>query len=135
MRTRLGFANSLDGMADALAAMEAACAGWGLPPALALRAQLLLEELAGNAIRHGYRDGRVGTLALRLAWRPPLLRCALCDDADPFDPRAPAPPRQADSPGGHGLAILRGLAEGLAHRRTRGRNVTRFAVRQRPGDR
>lgn len=137
---RTGFGNTLADMSDALAAVETACAGWQVPRPLALRTVLLLEELAGNAIRHGYPDGRRGHLALHLAWDGSAMQCELRDDGDAFDPLAAPPPDRSlpateRPPGGFGLGLVRRLAADLAYRRDAGGNRIRFTVPRRPDER
>jgi two-component sensor histidine kinase len=50
---------------------------------------LIAQELIGNALAHGFQDGRAGQVTVRLSRRPDG-RCELCvrDDGQGFDPVA-----------------------------------------------
>jgi anti-sigma regulatory factor (Ser/Thr protein kinase) len=111
----------------------------GAPPALAPRLRLVIEELAGNAMRYGYADGRPGSVAVELDWDGSMLQGILEDDGDPFDPLVEAPPPALGVPvaerqvGGLGLHIVKKLTEGIAYARVAGRNRLSFRLRPRPG--
>ncbi len=100
----------------------------GAGPNTAARAELLLEELALNTLRHGFAQGGTPELTV-MAWHDGA-RCGLDleDRGAPFDPTAAAmPPRprhlQEARIGGLGLPLLRRIAAELAYERTAdGRN-------------
>lgn len=88
---------------------------------------LVLEELIGNTIRYGYGDGEAGRIRVVLELGPRALTVTLIDDARPFDPTsraAPAPPASLSEAriGGHGIAMVRGVARNWRYRRETGRN-------------
>lgn len=122
----------LRGGAEALGEAQRATAeflrGRGAGPRTAARAELLLEELALNALRHGFAAGGTPEVVVT-AWHDGA-RCGLDleDRGAPFDPTTaalpPAPERIRDAPiGGLGLPLLRRIAAELAYERTAdGRN-------------
>src|SRR3954465_243184 len=77
--------------------------------------RLVLEELLVNTVRHGYPDGREGTIDIHLEIRADTVRLELRDDAEAFDPLLHEPP---DLPGdladreigGLGLHLARSIA-------------------------
>ena len=79
-----------------------------------------IDELACNAIEHGYR-GRRGTIELTLEVGDGVMRARLRDSAPPFDPRT-APEPRLDLPidrrplGGMGIHLARTLTDGMDHR-------------------
>ncbi len=120
----MSFRHRIAGGTAEVAAAQAALAGWlagaGVSPRAVTRAEVVLEELALNAQRHGGAEevlvaaciaGEVCTLVLE-------------DAGLAFDPTAPAPvmPQEARI-GGHGLLLVRRNAAALRYRRTdAGRN-------------
>lgn len=100
----------------------------GAGPRTVARAELLLEELALNALGHGFGPGQVPELSVA-AWHDGT-RCGLDleDRGMAFDPTAaplPDPPAslQAAPIGGLGVPLLRRIAVELAYERTAdGRN-------------
>ena len=131
-------ANRLDELPLLLDIAQAFAEANGMPRALALRVRLIVEELAGNAIRHGYRDGRAEFVALSLS-HDGVLRCTLEDDGDPFDPLSD--PRQPDRPmnpeerpvGGLGVHIVRTWADNVAYSHVNGHNRVSLTVRPSSG--
>lgn len=121
------FRHRIAGGTAEVAAAQAALAGWlagaGASPRAVTRAEIVLEELALNAQRHG------GTEEVLVVARIAGGVCTLVlEDAGlAFDPTAaaaspPAPPPEAQV-GGHGLVLVRRNAAGLRYSRTAaGRN-------------
>lgn len=108
---------------EAQLAVSAFLLGQGAGPRTAARAELLLEELALNTLRHGFPAGGSPEMTV-LAWHDGT-RCGLelLDRGAPFDPTAAdLPSRPAslkDAPiGGRGLTLLRRIAAELAYERT-----------------
>lgn len=102
--------------------------GRGAGPKTTARAELLLEELALNTLRHGFAAGGTPEVAVT-AWHDGARSgLDLEDRGAAFDPtRVPLPARPsslADAPiGGLGLPLLRRIAAELAYERTAdGRN-------------
>jgi anti-sigma regulatory factor (Ser/Thr protein kinase) len=96
------------------------------------RAELLVEEVALNILRHGFEADAAATLLVSLEGG----RCVLEfeDRGAPFDPTTAAlPPRPAnlaEAPaGGRGLRLVRALAAEARYARSEdGRNLLRLVV-------
>ncbi|WP_200262670.1 ATP-binding protein [Streptomyces sp. HSG2] len=93
---------------------------WHLPGEVTERAELLVAELAANAVRHGRVQGRDFRLRLRItpATPAPLLTAAApalrIEVTDARGERLPTPSRPLnDRPdgGGHGLALVAAYAD------------------------
>lgn len=117
------FRHAIAGGTAAVAAAQAALAAFlaaaGASPRSVTRAELVLEELALNALRHG------GAPSVQVRARLEAGRCSLVlEDAGlPFDPTTAAPMPLAASLaeariGGLGLALVRRTAEALRYLRT-----------------
>ncbi len=91
-------------------------------------AQLVLEELATNAVRHGGATW----VELHVAERGSQVRLELIDDGAAYDPKNPGPHdlpiADLDREGGLGLALLRGMAGPLHYVRRDGRNHTHASI-------
>jgi sigma-B regulation protein RsbU (phosphoserine phosphatase) len=124
------------GVGRAQDAMRAWLADQGLCPAVIARAELLVEEVALNILRHGFESGAAAALVVSLESG----RCVLEfeDRGMPFDPTTAAlPPRAASlaqaPDGGRGLRLLRALtAEARYARSEDGRNLLRLVVAEAP---
>lgn len=97
--------------------------GCGAGPRTAARAELLLEELALNTLRHGFKAGGTPELVVT-AWHDGA-RCGLDleDRGVPFDPTKAAQPskpgRLQEAPiGGLGVPLVQRIAAELAYERT-----------------
>lgn len=95
------------------------------------RAQLVLEEVLSNVIRHGY-DGNPGEHAITIHVRllADGLRLEFVDDGQAFDPLS-VPEVDLDLPladrrvGGLGVHLLRTMSKGLTYERKAGHNYLR----------
>lgn len=88
---------------------------------------LVLEELASNAVRYGWPQGAKGCFEIRAELFEHHIELELIDDAAEFDPtRVPEPPRPTsldDAPiGGRGLQLVRRAVAEWRHARRAGRN-------------
>ncbi|MCO6418624.1 ATP-binding protein [Siccirubricoccus sp. KC 17139] len=108
-------------LAAACAELAAHLRAAGAGPRTIARAELVLEELALNALRHG------GAAEVALsAWLGPAGWMLRLEDAGlAFDPSRPlaAPPGAGEGQGGLGLALVRRTAQAVHHARLpEGRN-------------
>jgi anti-sigma regulatory factor (Ser/Thr protein kinase) len=113
---------SLEGVAALQAQAAAALAAAG--PVLAGRGELVVEELALNAVQHG---GAAGLLRLGIDLEPAACTLVLEDQGGDFDPAAAeARPLQQDDDriGGLGLLLVQRFAKALRHERIPGGNRT-----------
>ncbi|MFB7194057.1 ATP-binding protein [Streptomyces sp. NPDC056240] len=84
---------------------------WHVLPDLTERAELVVAELAANAVLHGRVPGRDFRLAL--AYAPPAqrLRIEVTDARGDRQPRVPAHETSAIEAGGRGLLLVAALAD------------------------
>lgn len=114
-------------LASAGVMLEQGLCDRGVDAAARYRAQLVLEELAGNALRYGRSGGGPPWIRLEVAVHPDRLELVLLDDGGEFDPTAqpdPEPMRSVEGAtvGGRGIAMVRCVARRFAYRRENGRN-------------
>ncbi|HAO32838.1 MAG TPA: hypothetical protein DCQ84_07800 [Candidatus Competibacteraceae bacterium] len=136
MRTLLEIDVAGDSAAIAAAkdAVEAFCAQRGLPPRIAPRLSLALDELFANILSHGCAaTGVVPVIRLRVGLENGHLVTELSDSGPPFNPlAAPSPALDLDldarSVGGLGIHLVRRLMDAVRYRRHGGYN--RLTLRQ-----
>lgn len=127
---------SIDALPAAQQRLSAYLRAAGLPAKITGRAELLLEELVTNAIRHG---GLADPAAARLSLQASILSSTACrlvfeDPGVPFDPTAaslPEPAARLEEAriGGLGLVLLHRMASDLVHERLpEGRNRITFSL-------
>lgn len=98
-------------------------------------AQLLLEEVVTNVVRHAFRADSGGRVDVRVGLDGAGIALSVEDDARAFDPLAsvPAPsldvPLEARTPGGLGLHLVRSIADEIAYERRGGKNVLTMRLR------
>lgn len=124
----MSFRCSIAGDVAEIAAAQSALAAWmtasGASPRSITRAEIALEELALNALRHGGAPA----LEVEAGISEGICTLVLEDAGTPFDPSTAALPAHAasldgDRVGGLGLALVRRNASALRYRRTeQGRN-------------
>ncbi|MCI0450948.1 MAG: ATP-binding protein [Candidatus Latescibacteria bacterium] len=108
----------------------------GVPPSLAHRVKLVIEELVVNVIQHAFDDGREHTILLDVRTEPGGVAIVVEDDGKAFDPRRARAPALRDlvdtgKSGGLGLAMIQKLARDLSYQRIDGRNRVRAFVAHR----
>ena len=98
------------------------------------RAELVVEEVALNALRHGYPTGQEAMLDIVASWQDGRCVLEFEDRGIPFDPTAAPLPEPAKSLaeariGGLGITLIRRAAQDLRYERTAdGRNRLRLAL-------
>jgi serine/threonine-protein kinase RsbW len=91
------------------------------------RAEICLDELVSNVVRHGGHGARPVTLTLSLSRERQDLLLTVEDDGHAFDPRLVPAPAFAHSieeaeAGGRGVFLVRSFADDLRYARRAGRN-------------
>ena len=128
----------LEGLAEAIAFVEAFCADRGVAASDGLRLSLVVEELFTNTVVHGHGGGSDAPVRLVLRADSSHLELSYEDSAPPFDPvayaaRSPVDPAAAvaDRPIGHlGLALVVDMAERISYLRQDDRNRILLALRR-----
>lgn len=114
-RTHVSVAGTIDGIRQALDALQSWCEAAGLADARRRRVMTALDEVMANVVRHAFR-GRAGSIDLTFAPGREALVVEVSDDAAAFDPLS-LPPPDTSSPletrraGGLGLMLVRALAD------------------------
>jgi anti-sigma regulatory factor (Ser/Thr protein kinase) len=85
-----------------------------LPPPVVADLQVAVDEILANIVEHGYPDGGVHQIRVRLTADRHRVQVEIEDDGRPFDPAAAPPPDRtsplhARRPGGLGLHFVRSL--------------------------
>lgn len=111
----LDLGGSLDALAASRPELEQFFDANGIDPRVANRIEVIFEELASNAMRHGFRPGGGQSVRVRLTPRPDAIELTFEDDGAPFDPLAHESRPRARSlaeatPGGLGIPLVRKLS-------------------------
>jgi anti-sigma regulatory factor (Ser/Thr protein kinase) len=98
-------------------------------------AELCLDELVTNVVRHGGVGARPLTVTVALVGEPGALVVVVEDDGPPFDPRQVPLPRFASSLeeaplGGRGVFLVRSISDELRYERRDGRNRVTVVFRK-----
>lgn len=134
---RLRIPNRLEDVFLALDRAEGALDRADVEPSCRADVRLVLEELLVNTVRHGYPDGRDGSIDIVLEVNDESVHLELRDDAMPFDPLQRDPPdlpgdiAQRDI-GGLGLHLARSIASAFHYARDEHGN--RVVIRFDPSD-
>ena len=126
--TMTGHLSSLDAC---LRALEESDAYLSLPPPLRFVAELILDELASNAIKYGGVDCR--EIVFTLSFDGRTMTVELSDDGAPFNPWDEAPAVQGEQEevddiedlriGGRGIHMIMQATDSRHYRHDHGRNV------------
>ena len=120
------FRARMSALPDILGCVRQACDAAGIVSPAALRAELVIEELFTNTVRHGYKGECDAPVWLQALPEPGLLYLTYQDAAAAFDPLALGPEAGASAPqciGHQGIPLIRQLASSVAYRRAGERNV------------
>ena len=73
--------------------------------------KLAVTEACSNSVRHGYGNGREGTVQISYELQPDRLVVEVVDDGPGFDPNGTIGRGEELSEGGLGIAIIRSIAD------------------------
>ena len=73
--------------------------------------KLAVTEACSNSVRHGYGNGREGTVQISYELQPDRLVVEVVDDGPGFDPERARGRNEELSEGGLGIAIIRAVAD------------------------
>ena len=99
--------SSMEDVARAAQQAEAFCLRNGQDARISSHIALCIEEMAGNVIRYGFRDGKPHHLSVLILNKPDRWVLRFRDDCRAFDPVHYTPAEQEDA---LGLRLVRGLA-------------------------
>ena len=126
------FDHNLPGRAEAMRTLLDEVETWAesveLPPKALFRLNLVLEELATNIVRHGYKGREDGVVRVNVVDDGSTVTLTLRDDAAEFDPFTSAPEADLDEPvrtrrvGGLGVHFVKQMARSYSYRRSGGEN-------------
>lgn len=133
MHLRIAVPNRREGLRELADAIDAALLAQGIDRGLRDDVRLIAEEVACNAVGHGYDNGGHGEVVVEIERRPGALALEFRDDGRAFDPLAASPPAlDADIDerpiGGLGLHLVRELAQTLSYAREEPYNVLRVTL-------
>jgi anti-sigma regulatory factor (Ser/Thr protein kinase) len=119
------FAARMSVLPEILGCVREACRKAGIIPPAALRAELVIEELFTNTVRHGYKGECDHPVWLHVLPAPGALYLTYQDAADAFDPLALdlCDPCLQQRIGGQGIRLVRSFASSIAYRRCDERNI------------
>ena len=126
--------NTAEERQKVVAALEQFRSENALPPKAIQAADLVLEEHLTNILNHGYADGFVHEIIVRLAADKQWLEIEIEDDGQPFDPTARpevdlSVPLEQRPIGGLGVHLMRRFIDELEYRRIANKNVLRMRKR------
>ena len=118
--------NDMESMAQLPPKLEAFAEQANLPAEVAMHIDIVLDELLINTISYGYRDGRAGTITVRIEVADQVT-IVIEDDGDAFDPLSvAAPDLEADldhrQMGGLGVHFVRTMMDTVDYERAGGVN-------------
>jgi anti-sigma regulatory factor (Ser/Thr protein kinase) len=119
---------SMDALPAALDLIEDTCRRAGLGPATYLRAQLAVEELFTNSVRHGYGGDSRQLIWLSASTEGSCITLTYQDAAPPYNPAAPdqsrlSLPVEQRPVGGLGISLIAGVSQSVEYARSGGRNT------------
>jgi serine/threonine-protein kinase RsbW len=120
------FSARMRALPEILDCVRQACCQAGIVAPAALRAELVIEELFTNTVRHGYQGECDLPVWLHVLPSPGTLCLTYQDAAAAFDPLAQRPypeTRAPDCIGGHGINLVCRLSSSIAYRRADERNI------------
>ena len=101
----------------------------GIPADVALRLQLVVEELFTNTVSHGYQGGSENRVRLALGRHDDVVTLRYADEAPAFELMEIAEKTASTvALGGLGITLIRGLCKSVRHQRRDGRNVTEIEL-------
>ena len=133
--TRMGmFQSRLEEWKKARAFIESFCRGTGLPKDSGLKANLVIEELFLNTVKHGHKGGSEAPVWITLEASEGEVSLTYEDRAPPFNPFARATREMLEAlaetrrEGGLGVILAHGLTSSADYAYVFGRNRIRLTI-------
>ena len=133
-RVKRSVSGTPDGVRQALEAFSGFSRSLALSPDAEWRFLVAMDEILANIVTHARHDGPIG---LQFSLTKHVLKVEIVDKADIFNPLMTAAPDltaplEARTPGGLGIAIVRGLMDRVVYERRAGKNRLELTWRLRP---
>jgi anti-sigma regulatory factor (Ser/Thr protein kinase) len=114
--------SGLESLSDCQADLEQYFSLHGLDRRAVNRIEVIFEELASNAMRHGFTPGSDQSVRVWLRALPDVIELTFEDDGRPFNPLEKAPPPafetiETASVGGLGIPLVRKLSTAFHYER------------------
>ena len=133
--TRMGmFPSRLDQWRNARGFVDSFCEGAGVPREACLKANLVLEELFLNTVKHGHRGGSEAPVWITLSAQAGEVSLTYEDRAAPFNPFSKATREMLEAlaetrrEGGLGVLLAHGLTASADYAYLFGRNRIRLTL-------
>ncbi|QJD29952.1 ATP-binding protein [Methylococcus geothermalis] len=129
----------IEPLIEVMEQLESFCTASGVPEAVAVQLNLVLEELATNTIKYGYPAGKSGKIEICLTLHGGLASLTVADDGNEFDPTtSPAPDvyRQLEERaiGGLGIHLVMRMMDSVTYHRHGGKNIVTVSKNTRPAN-
>jgi anti-sigma regulatory factor (Ser/Thr protein kinase) len=126
--------NELADISEVRDALDRFGAEHGVPDAILIDLQVVLDEIISNVIKYAWPEGGAHELVVSLTAEDTAIEVEVIDDGRPYDPRdaaplARAPPGSRPAPGGVGIHLVRQLVDGFEYERVGRHNRTRLTKR------
>jgi serine/threonine-protein kinase RsbW len=115
--------------------MEASLVAQSVPPQVIYAANLCVEELLVNSLKHGYGGTPAPDIEVDVQLTPEALIIEVSDSAPPFDPTHEAADPDVDAElddrpvGGLGIHLVKQMTDEMSYRRVGDRNLVRLVKR------
>ena len=112
--------------------MEESLVAQSVPPQVVYAANLCVEELLVNSIKHGYGGTAAPDIEVDVQLTPAALIIEVSDGAPPFDPTSDSAAPDVDAElddrpvGGLGIHLVKQMTDEMSYRRDNGRNRVRL---------
>ncbi|WP_017365347.1 ATP-binding protein [Methylococcus capsulatus] len=118
----------IEPLIEVMEQLEAFCSTAGVPEPVTVQLNLVLEELATNAIKYGYGAGEQGQIGVCLTLNDGRASLTVTDDGNEFDPTvAPSPDIHSKleerAIGGLGILLVMRMMDSVCYQRRDGTNV------------
>ncbi|MEO1494066.1 MAG: ATP-binding protein [Pseudomonadota bacterium] len=124
---REDFPVSNDGISAAFEFISRAVQSLGAGESIAHRMSIIVDELCANMIRHDKTLSPEMRFEIEIQFTAPRAELTISDPGQPFNPLSHVMDEQPEI-GGHGIALVKGLAHALTYQRAGDRNVLSISI-------
>ena len=125
---RITIKNRMSEIAPVIETFEAFAEEFGIPRPIAMKFNLMFDDILNNVISYAYHDDVEHDIEVRMELAGDRLIVTISDDGAPFNPLSVATPRtdlalEDREAGGMGIHLVRNLADNVSYQRRIDRNV------------